>query len=94
MSDSLPSFSESSLTGRVPKNTEAAKRLCWPLRGPLQTSVFVLEGPANPDGPREAYFHQTLGDTSWHPISQEPLIEPQVSSVSITLSPLNDWEEA
>ncbi|KAH6869675.1 hypothetical protein B0T10DRAFT_501306 [Thelonectria olida] len=91
MSDPLPSYSESSRAGRYPRTTDAVQRLFWSLQGPLQANVFVLEDPANPDGTREAYFRQTLSGTSWHPISQEPLTQPGVSSVAVEASPLAGW---
>ncbi|KAF7550224.1 hypothetical protein G7Z17_g5854 [Cylindrodendrum hubeiense] len=93
MSDPLPSFKESRLAGNSAKNTNVINRLFWSLGGPLETSIFVLEDAANPEGPREPYFRQTTGGTSWHPISQESLTEPRVSSVSVSILPLSDCEE-
>ncbi|KAK7418677.1 hypothetical protein QQZ08_011151 [Neonectria magnoliae] len=61
ISDRLPSFIETKQAGLVPKTTEATNRLVGPLRGSPETSIFVLEDSANPEGPREAYFGHTSG---------------------------------
>lgn len=78
--------------------TDAALRLLWTLQGPLSTSVMVMAERQNPDSPREAYFQQTLGGTSWHAIASEALTEPQVSSITVTVDVLqiwaDEWEES
>ncbi|KAH6983655.1 hypothetical protein BKA56DRAFT_520050 [Ilyonectria sp. MPI-CAGE-AT-0026] len=91
MSEPLPSFKDSLLAGHSTKNTKDINRLFWSLGGPLETSIFILEDAANPEGPREPYFRQTAGGATWHPISQESLTEPRVSSISVSILPLNDW---
>lgn len=93
MSHPLPSCKESLLAGYLIKNTKVINRLFWSLGGPLETSIFILEDAANPKGPREPYFRQTTGGTSWHPVSQESLTEPRVSSISVSILPLHDCEE-
>ncbi|RYP59998.1 hypothetical protein DL769_008315 [Monosporascus sp. CRB-8-3] len=73
--------------------TSALKRLYWTLQGPISTEIFVMEEEQNPDSPREAYFRQTLAGTSWHPISQEALTEPKVSSITVKVDDLKTWED-
>ncbi|KAH6870944.1 hypothetical protein B0T10DRAFT_501024 [Thelonectria olida] len=42
----------------------------------------------------QALLPPNPGGTSWHPISQEPLTQPELSSISVTVDPLCDWEYA
>ncbi|KAH6866114.1 hypothetical protein B0T10DRAFT_554158 [Thelonectria olida] len=72
--------------------SEAAKRLFWTLQGPLESSIFVLEDVNNPLGPREPYCRQASAETSWHPISQEPLTQSRETSLSVRISPLDTWK--
>ncbi|RYP20797.1 hypothetical protein DL767_009382 [Monosporascus sp. MG133] len=72
--------------------TSATKRLYWTLQGPISTEIFVMDEEQNPDSPRKAYFRQTFAGTSWHPISQEALTEPKLSSITVSVDELRDWE--
>lgn len=78
--------------------TDAALRLLWILQGPLSTSVMVMAERQNPDSPREAYFQQTLGGTSWHAVASDALTQPQVASITVTIDVLqiwaDEWEES
>lgn len=74
--------------------SQPAKRLYWTLQGPLTTAISVLPLDLNPDAPREAYFLQTLGGTTWHPISQSPLTEPPAASLLVKETYLMDWRDA
>ncbi len=72
-----------------------AKRLFWSLNGPLTTSVWIMEDAFSPNS-REPYFRQTTGagtTTSWHPASQSPLTEPKVSSITVSVNDLDEWED-
>lgn len=73
--------------------TDAALRLLWTLPGPLSTSVIVMAERQDPDSPREAYFQQTLGGTSWHAISSEALTQPHVSSITVAVDVLQIWAD-
>jgi hypothetical protein len=68
------------------------KLLFWPLDGPtLETSgLAVMASPTNPDV-RVPYYNATTG--VWHPISQLPISEPRVSSITVRVSELQDWED-
>lgn len=67
------------------------KLLFWPLDGPtLETSgLAVMAGPTNPDV-RVPYYDAATG--ACHPISQLPISEPRVSSITVHVSELADWE--
>ncbi|KAM6513792.1 hypothetical protein FALCPG4_015005 [Fusarium falciforme] len=89
----LPSFNQLFLSGQGPRANDAVKRLFWILEGPLESSIFVLDDPAQPEGPRQPYFQQTLAGTTWHPVSQEPMTTAGVSSITVKArSPLDDWQ--
>ncbi len=67
------------------------KLLFWPLDGlTLETSgLAVMVGPTNPDM-RTPYRNPTTGVL--HPISQLSICEPKVSSITVYVSELQDWE--
>ncbi|RYP65640.1 hypothetical protein DL770_008963 [Monosporascus sp. CRB-9-2] len=68
--------------------TPAAKRLFWSLQGPLATGIFVMADGRDPNSPARSLISATIAGTSWHPISQEALTEPKVSSVTVRVKPL------
>ncbi|OBT85707.1 hypothetical protein VE02_05947 [Pseudogymnoascus sp. 03VT05] len=71
----------------------ATQRLFWPLDGPLFTSISVMKDAESPDS-LEPYFKQTYnGAGIWHPVSQMPLTEPKVSSITVSVDTLNVWED-
>lgn len=79
-------------TGPLPRLTRNARRLFWTLQGPMFASVFVLDADINPDAPRDPYFQRADPDEAiWHPISREPLTEPKISSVLVTVDDLEDF---
>lgn len=71
-------------------NSRAFHRLIVRLEGPLATSVSVMNEEEDPDAPCEPYYHEAT-DT-WHPISQEQLCDPPISSVKTTFGCLEEWE--
>lgn len=73
--------------------TAKAARLFWTFNGPMETSIWVNPKEYNPDSAREAYFRQTVGGASWHPISQSPLTDPKVSSMTVVVYDLELWED-
>lgn len=79
-------------TGPVPTATHDARRLFWTLQGPVEASVFVLDADINPDATREPYLQRVDPDeTVWHPISREPLTEPKISSILVTVDDLEQF---
>ncbi|KAI7777445.1 hypothetical protein LA080_003540 [Diaporthe eres] len=79
-------------TGPLPRLTLNACRLFLTLQGPMNVSVFVLDADRNPDATREPYFQRVDPDeTIWHPISREPLTQPKVSSILVSVDDLEDF---
>ncbi|KUJ15131.1 uncharacterized protein LY89DRAFT_685945 [Mollisia scopiformis] len=64
--------------------------LFWPLNGPLTSDLAVLSTPFTPDT-REPYYNETNG--TWHPVSKLPITEPKVSSITVHVYELEQWEE-
>lgn len=74
--------------------TRDALRLYWTLEGPLSSAIRVMEDPHyDPNSTLAPYFDQTTPSPSWSPISQSPLTEPRISSVTVRVEQLDDWEE-
>jgi hypothetical protein len=67
------------------------KLLFWPLDGltPETSGLAVMAGPTSPDA-RAPYYHAATG--AWHPVSQLPVSEPRVASITVRVSELQDWE--
>ena len=70
----------------------SAQRLFWTLSGPLTspTSISIMEKPHNPDS-LEPYFDQSTN--TFHAVSEAPLTEPKVSSITARVYELELWEE-
>jgi hypothetical protein len=79
----------------VPNQSRAFQRLVIRLEGPLSTAVSVMNEEEDPDGPWEPYYQETAdGSPAWHPISQESICDPPISSIKTTISCLEQWEQA
>lgn len=87
-----PTFEELRAARRPILQTPDARRIFWSLDGPLSTSIQVMEDSSNPDS-LEPYFRQTTGGTSLHPISELPLTDPKISSVTVHVYDFDRWEE-
>ncbi|KAL2132771.1 hypothetical protein VTI74DRAFT_3395 [Chaetomium olivicolor] len=75
--------------------TAEAMRLYWALSGPLNTSVWVMAEPFyNPDAPLEPYIREGsgAGASELHPVSQAPLTEPKITSATVSVDVLDEWE--
>lgn len=69
-----------------------AQRLFWSLDGPLETSVHIMATESNPDS-LEPCVQQTPEDgTTWHPATEAPLTSPKVSSVTVHVDTIDEWE--
>ena len=92
----LPSYEDLRKAGQFVDRSQAARRLCWAVNGPLTDAISVIEKPwIDQDTVAEPYYrHESAAGnaSSWHPVSQCPYTEPKVSSVTVTVSPLNEWE--
>ncbi|OAL54649.1 hypothetical protein IQ07DRAFT_274295 [Pyrenochaeta sp. DS3sAY3a] len=70
-----------------------AKRLKWALEGPLSSAIEVMHGMKyDAHIPTEPYGDQTAASIIWHPISRSPFTEPKVSSVTVHIDNVEDWE--
>jgi hypothetical protein len=68
----------------------SANLLFMPVQGTVQSAIEVLSNPGHPDM-RTAYYDQAAG--TYHPVSALPISEPKVSSITVHVSELEDWEE-
>ncbi|KAI1109755.1 hypothetical protein F5Y14DRAFT_431321 [Nemania sp. NC0429] len=85
----LPSYEElRRAADPVPIYSPEADRIYWTLNGPLHSSIWFLS-----HGSLKPYAQGTdESNLTWHPISQYPLTEPKISSITVSVSPLDDWE--
>ncbi|KAK3938875.1 hypothetical protein QBC46DRAFT_343135 [Diplogelasinospora grovesii] len=94
----LPSYEALRSAGGYALLSPDAKRLRWSVNGPLTSAILVMKDPwVDPDDatPEPYCQQQTTPDgatVSWHPVSQSPLTEPKISSVTVHVDPLEDWE--
>ncbi|KAK2017551.1 hypothetical protein LZ32DRAFT_441043 [Colletotrichum eremochloae] len=68
----------------------SAKLLFMPVEGTVQSAVEVLSDPGDPDT-RTPYYDQAAG--TYYPVSALSISEPKVSSITVHVSELEDWEE-
>lgn len=79
------------------KLTPAAQRLHWTLTTPLSTAIHIMPDTTyNPNAQLEPYF-STAADTTTTPsapsIAHAPLTDPKISSVTVRVEQLENWEE-
>jgi hypothetical protein len=88
----LPSFEELfSRNHRRPLLTNEAKRIRWVLDGPLETAISVMNQPYHePDTDPELYW---TSSGEWHALAQKPYTEPKVSSINVSVTQIDDWED-
>ncbi|OIW29558.1 hypothetical protein CONLIGDRAFT_680401 [Coniochaeta ligniaria NRRL 30616] len=73
--------------------TRSAQRLRWVLDGPLETAIAVLKQPYHdPDTTPEPYCTLQGNELVWHAVTQAPYTEPKVSSVTVSVTEIDDWE--
>jgi hypothetical protein len=91
----LPSSEELFRTTKQPAFlTDEARRLCWVLDGPLTTAITVLKQPYHdPDTTPEPYFTSEGNEPTWHAVSQAPYTDPKISSVTVSVIEIDEWEE-
>ncbi|KAF6827211.1 hypothetical protein CMUS01_09095 [Colletotrichum musicola] len=69
-------------------------RLRWYLRGPIEKSIVVIADAFDSTSPQEAYQTTTPdGGIRLHTVSQSCLTTIPVSSITVTVRALDDWEE-
>ncbi|KAK4101979.1 hypothetical protein N658DRAFT_42992 [Parathielavia hyrcaniae] len=91
--DGFPSFEASWAVFDWPTLTASGKRLRWTLDDPLESAIPVGPGtfidPTIPDEP----YHRVVGTVDhWHAILRDPFTEPKLSSITVGVEPLQDWE--
>jgi hypothetical protein len=91
----LPSFEELFRRNKKrPLLTDEAKRLRWVLDGSLETAITVLKQPYyDPDTTPEPYCTRQGNELVWHAVAQAPYTEPKVSSVTVSVTEIDDWED-
>ncbi|WYZ35417.1 hypothetical protein EsH8_X_000064 [Colletotrichum jinshuiense] len=71
----------------------ASKGLLWTLNGPLESAIQVAPDQYyEPGDIMEPYFRPGAAE-SWHPVSQESLLVPQVPAVTVRIGCVDDWEQ-
>ncbi|OTA63180.1 hypothetical protein K449DRAFT_381678 [Hypoxylon sp. EC38] len=90
--EQLSSFNELRAAHHPPKLSPEMRRVFWAVDGPLSESVWIMESRNNPDF-LEPYFRGDGERQNWHPVSQAPLTEPKVSSITVHVDELEDWED-
>ncbi|KAI1345449.1 hypothetical protein F5Y01DRAFT_300522 [Xylaria sp. FL0043] len=88
----LPSYEELKRAHQWVRFPAGSNRFVWHLDGPLPSSIWVRE-TNDKKAPMEPYCPQTETGTTWHPISQMPLTEPKISSITVHVYDLKQWEE-
>ncbi|KAJ8133134.1 hypothetical protein O1611_g495 [Lasiodiplodia mahajangana] len=86
----LPSYEELRRAGPpLPNHTPEADRIFWTLNGPLHSAVWIVS-----HGLLKPYAQGTdESNLTWHPISQCPLTEPKISSITVTVDTIDSWED-
>ncbi|KAI0400816.1 hypothetical protein F4802DRAFT_583666 [Xylaria palmicola] len=87
--EKLPSYEDyyRALTPAV--HTNETDRIFWTLNGPLHSSIWIMSR-----GALKPYAQETdESNPTWHPISQCPLTEPKVSSITVQVYELDHWED-
>ncbi|KAF2968640.1 hypothetical protein GQX73_g4878 [Xylaria multiplex] len=85
----LPSYEEFRHAGQLPYHTPEADRVFWTLNGPLHSSVWIMS-----HGSLKPYAQETdESNPTWHPISQCPLTEPKISTITVKVDNLDRWED-
>lgn len=86
-SPSYPTFEELfNVRTKVTPST-AGRRIFWELNGPFPAALHVMKNIHSPTS-LTPYF----SNGTWHPISQESLCEPKISSVIVSVTQLQNWE--
>jgi hypothetical protein len=93
-SSGAPSYEDANVTPGLVRFTHDARRLYWTMSGPLTSAIYVMDDKwYDPEVPLEQYCLQTQPTLTWASIAQSPLTEPKISSVSVYISPLHEWED-
>ncbi|RYC59772.1 hypothetical protein CHU98_g6434 [Xylaria longipes] len=85
----LPSYEDFRNALKPALHTPEADRIFWTLNGPLHSSIWIMSR-----GSLKPYAQGTdESNPTWHPISQCPLTEPKVSSITVEVYEIERWED-
>ncbi|KAH6714440.1 hypothetical protein BKA61DRAFT_605278 [Leptodontidium sp. MPI-SDFR-AT-0119] len=84
----FPSFEELKSARVIVSKSPAGFRLFWSLDGPFPEAISVMQDRHTPTSLTPYYSNGT-----WHPISQEPISVPKISSVTVGVNQLDHWED-
>lgn len=84
----FPSFEDLKSAQTIIWKSPAGVRLFWSLDGPFPEAISVMQDRHNPTS-LTPYF----SNGTWHPISQEPISVPKISSITVGVNELDDWED-
>ncbi|KAK3906022.1 hypothetical protein C8A05DRAFT_30092 [Staphylotrichum tortipilum] len=73
--------------------TTASKRLFWTLNGPLEDAIRVAPSEYYDPGVLDSMEPYFGPDGSPHAVSQASLLEPLVSSVTVRVQCIDDWDQ-
>ncbi|KAH9216064.1 hypothetical protein DL95DRAFT_388074 [Leptodontidium sp. 2 PMI_412] len=85
----FPSFEELKSAQTIIWKSPAGFRLFWSLDGPFPETISVMQDRHNPTS-LTPYF----SNGAWHPIAQEPISVPKISSITVGVDELDGWEDA
>ncbi|ORY10360.1 hypothetical protein BCR34DRAFT_602198 [Clohesyomyces aquaticus] len=90
----LPSYEAIREAQQPVGQSDDAWRLQWTLLDPLTSAIPIMEDKIyDPNKPMVPYCVETTPSPKWSPISQSPLTEPKISSITVHVRQLDDWEE-
>ncbi|KAH7024400.1 uncharacterized protein B0I36DRAFT_366349 [Microdochium trichocladiopsis] len=84
-----PTYEEHVAAGRWIGTSIPLLHIFWLLNGPLETAVSLL---SLQDGiiRQEPLFDRQTG--KWHPVAECPVTDPKISSITVSVSELDDWD--
>jgi hypothetical protein len=92
--DVVPSYETIRKAQQSIRLSSGALRLQWTLEGNLSSAVCVMKDKFyDPNTPTAPYGDTTNPWPKWSTVSQSPLTEPKIFSVTVNIEQLNDWED-
>jgi hypothetical protein len=69
-------------------------RLFIRLQEPFSSAVSVCPPDRSTNGPREPYCRESPNGLVWHPIAEESVTDHRISSITVKIRCLDEWEGA
>lgn len=82
----LPTSQELVAAGKLVTSSVGFLRLRWFFRTPASAAISVLDSAVDPNSPQQPFYDPDTGAV--HPVAIESATEPPVSSIRITIRPL------